>query len=486
MEALGPRPAEASAPSPPRARVASPSAVSDASSREPRPYLALAFDSAVLAATLAEVLPAPVLLPAVALTAIPTLRRTVEAFREGRATVDSLDTAAIVSALVTGQAATAAFMTWLLGLGDLLLSHTQERARRALSSLVQLDASEAHRVEGERVVRVSAAELRVGDRIVVAAGQRVPADAEVESGLGAVDEKALTGESVPRARRPGERILAATVVVDGELVARVTRTGTETTAARIVKMLEEPGSRPMGLQRKVERHADRLVWPTIATAVAAAALSGEVARLTSVLINDFGTGIRIAVPTNALTAITIASRSGVLIKGAAYLELLARAEVVVFDKTGTLTAGEPEVVDVITLGLLPERSLLSLAAAAESRQVHPLAAAVRRRAAAAGIAVIGVVPGGARHVVGRGVAARMSGREVLVGSARWLSESDVTHRRRLRHRAPPPGRNLHRARRRRRCAGRGAGLRGRAPAGERRGGRRPQVRWPAPHGAPLR
>jgi Cu2+-exporting ATPase len=190
-------------------------------------------------------------------------------------------------------------------------------------------------------------------------------------------------------------------------------------------MLEEAGSRPMGLQRRVEKSADRLVWPTIATAVAAAALSGEVARLTSVLINDFGTGIRIAVPTNALTAITLASRSGVLIKGAAYLELLARADVVVFDKTGTLTAGDPAVVEVATLGALPERALLSLAAAAESRQAHPLAAAVRRRAAAAGIAVIGAVPGGARHVVGRGVAARIGGREVLVGSARWLADNGV-------------------------------------------------------------
>jgi Cu2+-exporting ATPase len=181
----------------------------------------------------------------------------------------------------------------------------------------------------------------------------------------------------------------------------------------------------MTLQRTVEKGADRLVWPTIATACAAAALSGDVSRLTSVLINDFGTGIRIAVPTNALTAITLASRHGVLVKGAAYLELLARADVVIFDKTGTLTAGEPAIVDVAALGALSEEDLLGCAAAAEARQTHPIAAAVRRCAAALGIDVEHVVPGDARCVVGRGVAARVSGREVLVGSARWLRESGI-------------------------------------------------------------
>jgi Cu2+-exporting ATPase len=231
---------------------------------------------------------------------------------------------------------------------------------------------------------------------------------------------------VPRARRPGDRILAATVVVDGEVSARVTRTGTETTAARIVQILEEAGARPMTMQRHVEKSADRLVWPTILTAVAAATFSGEVQRLTSVLINDFGTGIRIAVPTNALTAITMASRAGVLIKGAAYLELLARADVVVFDKTGTLTVGDPNVVDVAPLGGLPERTLVALAAAAESRQAHPIAAALRRHAAAAGLDVVGSVPGDARYVIGRGIAARVGGRQVLIGSARWLRENGVT------------------------------------------------------------
>jgi Cu2+-exporting ATPase len=145
-----------------------------------------------------------------------------------------------------------------------------------------------------------------------------------------------------------------------------------------------------------------VVWPTIATAVASAALSGEVHRLTSVLINDFGTGMRIAVPTNALTAITLASRGGVLIKGANYLELLARADVVIFDKTGTLSTGEPGVVDVRALDSYGQRDIVAFCAAAEARQSHPIAAAVRRHAGALGVDVPMTAPGDARHVIGRG------------------------------------------------------------------------------------
>ncbi len=279
---------------------------------------------------------------AIALTAIPSARRAYQALTERHASVDLLDLAAVGISLGTGQPLTAAFITWLLGVGDIILAQTTDRARAAISKLMELDAEDAWRVtDSGETERVPVKRLAVGDRIVVEAGGRVAADGIVERGVALVDEKALTGESVPVERKAGERVLAASVVVEGQLVVTVDRAGTDTTAAKIVQILEGAGAKPMTLQRETERIADKLVLPTFGVAGAAALLTSQIDRMTCVLITDFGTGIRIAVPTAALAAMTAAAREGVLVKGGQFLERMSKVDAIVFDKTGTLTGGAP-------------------------------------------------------------------------------------------------------------------------------------------------
>ena len=245
--------------------------------------------------------------------------------------------------------------------------------------------------------------LSVGDRIVVEAGGRVAADGIVDRGMALVDEKALTGESVPCERRPGDRVLAASVVVEGQLVITVDRVGTDTTAAKIVQILEGAGAKPMSLQRDTERFADSLVLPTFGVAGAAAALSAQIDRMTSVLITDFGTGIRIAVPTAALAAMTAAAREGVLVKGGQFLERMSKVDAIVFDKTGTLTGGTPEVFEAVAVGEMPVREAIALAAAVEARQGHPVAEAVRRHADRMGLDVPEAELGSERYTIGAGI-----------------------------------------------------------------------------------
>ena len=191
--------------------------------------------------------------------------------------------------------------------------------------------------------------LAVGDRIVVEAGGRVAADGIVVRGAASVDEKALTGESIPRERRPATACSPRPWWSRGRSSSRSIASGSDTTAAKIVQILEGAGAKPMTLQRDTERIADRLVLPTFGVAGGAALFAPQIDRMTSVLITDFGTGIRIAVPTSALAAMTLAAREGVLVKGGQYLERLAKADAIVFDKTGTLTGGAPEVLDVSLL-----------------------------------------------------------------------------------------------------------------------------------------
>ena len=294
----------------------------------------------------------------------------------------------------------------------------------AISRLMDLDAKA--RPTGcatERSRRSRRIGLKIGDHILIDTGRRVAADGVVVSGVAMVDEKALTGESEPRERHAGSRILAATVVVEGQVVVRVERIGVDTTAAKIIKILEGAGTKPMTLQRDAEKIADRLVLPTFGLAGAAAFLTSTIDRATSVLITDFGTGIRITVPTSALAAMTVAARQGVLVKGSQYLERLSKADTIVFDKTGTLTTGMPEVVQVDSLGDMAERDWIALCGSAETRQSHPIAEAVRRYTQRLGIPAAEAEIGSERYSVGLGLAARVGGREVLVVGSRALDEA---------------------------------------------------------------
>ena len=388
---------------------------------KPKGWGLAAFNTAVLATTFTGVVPAPAMAAFVAMTALPSARRALKAAGERRLSVDVLDVAAIGISLGTGQPVTAAFITWLLGVGDLVLERTADRARHAISKLMKLDATEAWRVKPSGEVEcVPPSRLAVGDHIVVEAGGRVAADGVVIRGTASIDEKALTGESIPQDRKVGDHVLAATVVLEGEIVIEVLRAGGDTTAAKIVQILEGAGAKPMTLQRETEKVADRLVLPTFAVAGGTAALASQIDRMTSVLITDFGTGIRIAVPTSALAAMTMAARAGVLVKGAQFLERLAKADAIVFDKTGTLTGGAPEVFEVVSVGSLPREQAMGLAAAAETRQKHPVAEAIRRHAERAKIAVPDIELGSVEYKIGVGLAARVGGRVVLVGGRRLM------------------------------------------------------------------
>ncbi|HWE22506.1 MAG TPA: heavy metal translocating P-type ATPase [Myxococcales bacterium] len=373
--------------------------------------------------------PMPIAAATAAAAALPTLRRAAIALRDRRATVDLLDVSAVTLAIATGQVTTAALIVWLLNIGDVLLERSADRARSALSNLTSLDVPIAFRIEGngpaERVVKVPAGKLRAKDRIVIAAGGRVPADGVVLSGRVWADEKALTGEADPAERGPASRLLAATTVVEGEAIVQVERTGSDTTAARVIRAIEGAGEKPMTLQREAERVTNRLVLPTFGLAGAAVAATAEMDRLISVLITDFGSGVRVALPTAALSSITAAARQGILVKGAQYLERLARTDVVVFDKTGTLTRGQPQVVEVRCERRFSEDELIALAAGVEMQSSHPAAGAVRRAAKARGVAPVAEV-GSTRHVAGYGVAGRVGTRAVVVGSARWLVENGVS------------------------------------------------------------
>ncbi len=378
-------------------------------------------DSVVLAAALSGAFSAPVVGVGVVVCMLRPLRRSLRALTEGTISIDLLDVVATGAALATGLPATAAFVIWMVGVGDLLLDYSTDKARTALAQVMRLQEREVFRVVSDETiecVRVDA--LEVGDRFVVGAGHSVAADGIVLTGAAAVNEGALTGESRYVDKLEGSTVLASTLVVEGELVVEVLRAGKQSEAAKILGVLSTAGSKPLTLQNDALRFAGKLVAPTFGVAIGAAQLARDIYRAVSVLITDFGTGVRIAVPTSALASLTLAAREGVLVKGAQYLERLARADVVVFDKTGTLTLGVPEIVELVAADGFTETEVMVLAGSAERRHDHPVAKALKNHAARLGCLSLEPELGVEEYAVGRGLTTVVDGRKVRIGSGTWM------------------------------------------------------------------
>jgi len=395
---------------------------------EPTPtrWIAALSGTSTLIACLTGAAPFPVLAVAVALNTLRPLGRSIAALREGQISIDLLDVAATLAALATGRPITAAFVIWMVGIGDYLLDVSANNARSALSMLMRHKEPEALQVLPDGGIEtVPVGDLKAGDRFLVHTGHGIVADGTVVSGLAEVDTKALTGEARLLPKKAGDPVFASTLVVAGQLVVEVESSGKNTEAAKIESILNTVGSKPLTLQRQALDIAGKLVLPTFGVAGLAAALSGDVTRAVCVLITDFGTGFRIAVPTSALTAMTLAAREGVLFKGAQYLERLSRTDVIIFDKTGTLTSGVPEVVEVVTARGMKESALIRWCASAEATHDHPVARALKSYAHEKGIPLVEPEPGSEEYAVGLGLSARVEGRRVRVGRAMWMESQKL-------------------------------------------------------------
>jgi heavy metal translocating P-type ATPase len=344
--------------------------------------------------------------------------------RERRLNIDFLDTLAICASIAQGNPMAGAVVTWLIKLGDWIRDLTAAGSRRAVADLLEFQSRSAWVIRDGVVVSVPAKALAVNDFVVVYPGEMIPVDGEVIAGSAMIDQKAITGESLPVARGVGQAAFAATVLHEGQLTLRAIRVGAQTTAGQIARLVD---SAPLGdtrMQNHAEKLADRLVVPTLALATGTAALSGDFNRFLSLVIVDYGTGIRVAAPTAVLSSMTEAARAGIIIKSGAHMERLCKGDTIVFDKTGTLSHGEPTVHDVIAYQnrVTPEH-LIGLAAAAETKLKHPVAEALRAKARQLRVNVPECDE--TEYKLGLGVHGRVNGYYLHVGSDRFFRQSGI-------------------------------------------------------------
>ncbi len=364
-------------------------------------------------------------MPLMVWNAIPIARRAWRVWsNENRLNVDFLDTLAISASVLLHNPLAGSLVTWLIKLGDWIRDLTAAGSRRAIAGLLEFRSRNAWILRDGQITSVPAEELAVGDLVVVYPGEMIPVDGEIIEGTATIDQKTITGEGLPVTRTKGGAAFAATVLREGQITIRAVRVGSDTTAGQIAHLVE---SAPMGdtrMQNHAELLADRLVAPTVGLAVGTAALTADFSRFLSLVIVDYGTGIRVAAPTSVLSSMTHAARAGIVIKSGGHMEKLAKVDTIVFDKTGTLTHGVPAVVDVIGyVDHITPGHLLGLAAAAETRLHHPVAEALRTHAREL---QVNIPPCDETHYrVGLGVEGQVNGYYLHVGSERFMRQSGI-------------------------------------------------------------
>ncbi|MEZ4768282.1 MAG: heavy metal translocating P-type ATPase [Caldilineales bacterium] len=342
---------------------------------------------------------------------------------ERRLTIDTLDATALTLLAATGVVWQAALLNVLLSSGDWIRSSTRERARRALSDVLDYMTDLAWVERDGQIVSIPARDVAVGETIFVFPGERIPVDGVVLSGKALVDQHALTGESMPVEKTVEGEVFAATVVSEGELQVRATRIGEDTQVAQIVHLVQNAPVFDTRAQDYAERWANRLV-PYSFLGAGIMALMGNIPQAITLLVIDYAAGFRVSAPTAIMSTITKAARQGILIRGGRHVEQLAEVDALVFDKTGTLTVGCPDVVDAVSLS--PAHTLdeiMALAAAAESFLTHPVAEAVVKAASERGLAI--PQRSDFEYQIGQGVIAAIDDRQVLVGSRRFLEAQGV-------------------------------------------------------------
>jgi Cd2+/Zn2+-exporting ATPase/Cu+-exporting ATPase len=351
----------------------------------------------------------------------PVFRNVVRAAFRKRIISHTLMTLGALAALAVGEWATAAVVVFFMRIGDYVEKFTAERARRAVKNLAELAPLTA-RLERDGVEReVPVSEVQAGDVVIVRPGEKIAVDGEVVSGYATVNQATITGESMPVEAGPGAKVFAATFAHAGALRVRVAGTGEDTTFGRIIKMVEEAEAHKADVQRLADGFSARYLPVVLLIAGLTLLIRHDPMATAAVLVVACSCSFALATPVAMLASIGAAARRGLLIKGGKYLELLARADVVLIDKTGTLTLGRPQITEVVALEGRNEDEILALAACAEKYSEHPLAEAVRAAARQRSLKLR--EPEQFQSIPGQGVHARVNGRRVSVGNRRMMPEA---------------------------------------------------------------
>ncbi len=374
-----------------------------------------------------------VLFSAFATVAAEILVQAVNNIRHGDVFGESfLMSIAGIGAMCIGEIPEGVMVFLLYRLGEYLQTKAVSSSRKSISALMDVRPDRANLLENGQSREVEAEAVQVGQTILVRPGEKIPLDGTVLTGISQLDTAALTGESIPRDIGPGQQVMAGCINLSGALEIRVERAFAESTASKILEMVEHASEKKASSEKFITRFA-RIYTPIVCLAAVIVAVlppvmgwmawSQSIYSALCFLVISCPCALVISVPLSFFAGIGRASREGVLVKGGNHLETLAEAQIVAFDKTGTLTEGHFSVSECLPAEGISREKLLELAALAECRSTHPIAKSILT---AYGNEIDEETLSDYHEISGNGVTVRVNNRHIIAGKRKYLTEKGVS------------------------------------------------------------
>ena len=373
-----------------------------------------------------EVIPLAVLLVAMAFGLYSLVKTAIrDIIKEHKVGTELFITVAVIISVIGREYLAGAVVLMIILIAEYIASASGERARQSIKELIGSVPNTAIVKKEGKELTVKIEDLKVGDIVLVRAGEKIPVDGIVTEGSGSVNQAPITGESVPQEKEEGSDVFAGTIIELGALDIQMTKAGTDTVFSRIITLVEEAEGQQAPIEKLTDKVASYLIPIVFIFVGAVYYFTRDVKLIIALLIFTSPAELGLATPLVTIAAIARAAREGILVKGGLFLEELAKVTTIIFDKTGTLTAGSPSVNQISVIDdNYTEEEVIQLAAVADRRSSHPLANAILNYAQERKITF--GEPSKFNVDKGRGVSAEFDNKEILLGNKSYMSENSIS------------------------------------------------------------
>ena len=356
---------------------------------------------------------------------VPIFIKAFQAARMRAFSIELLVTIAVIGALIIGEYVESAVVTFLFLFGDYLEARTLQKTRSSLRELVDMAPQEATVIRNGDTETIPVEKVIEGDRIIIRSGGKVPVDGSIISGQASLNEAAVTGESVPAAKKQEDKVFSGTIVDNGYIEIVAEKVGDDTTFAKIIELVEEAQESKSKTQKFLDKFANVYTPAVVVLSILVYFLTRDLHLAITFLVVACPGALVIGAPVSSVAGIGNGAKNGVLVKGGEVIDNFSKVDTLVFDKTGTLTKGKPEVTDIKTFNNHDKNALLQLVAEAEMISEHHLGQTIIKEAKARDLP-LNQEPEDSEIIKGNGIRVTLGGQKLAVGNRKLMKSEGIS------------------------------------------------------------